>query len=89
MPPSEPHDSYTAAQVLVLERLTRIETMIENNIEVQRQMREKAERAHTLSEHHDKEIAELKDANKWAVRTGVVLALGFLANLYLTISQGV
>lgn len=80
--------SYTPAQVLVLERLTRIETLIEANNEHQRETREKAQQAYNLADQHEKQLNELKDGNKWAFRTGVVLACGFLINLALNIAQG-
>ncbi len=88
MPGPEPQDSsYTTAQVLVLERLTRIETLLEMNYETQRETREKAHRAFALAEQHDKHLDELMDGRKWAFRTGVLLVLGFVLNLALTISQ--
>lgn len=90
MTPPEAHESsYTAAQVLVLERLTRIETLLEINNDSQRETREKAQTAVSLAQSHEKQLEELKEANRWAFRTGIVLACGFLVNMAVNIVQGV
>ena len=83
------HESFSPAQVAVLERLTRIETLLEINNTQANETRQKAQEAINLAEQHEKCIVELKDGNKWAFRTAVVLGCGFLLNFGLNIVQGI
>ena len=51
----------------VLTRLTAIETKLDDY----KGLKEKAEKAYTLSTDNREEIKTMKDNNKWAFRTGV------------------
>lgn len=65
------------------EVLTRL-TVIETKLDDYKGLKEKAEKAYTLSSDNKEEIKVIKDNNKWAFRTGVgaiitsTISLGFL-----------
>lgn len=84
MTPPEPHDSYTTAQVLVLERLARMET----KIDLYNETRKTADEALETSRRLARDVDEIKDDRKWLSRVIVGLVFAALINLAINAMQG-
>lgn len=69
----------------VLERLTKIETKLDNY----GNMQEKTEEAYSLSKENDKEIEEIKEKLKWITRTiaGAIIT-GIIGIVFVLIQLG-
>ncbi len=95
MTPPE-HESYTPAQVLVLERLTRIETLLTVFTETQEktnkeldQARAIAEEAKTKAASASDKIAELQDSQKWSTRFIIGLIGAAIVNFVVNALQSI
>lgn len=69
----------------VLERLTKIETKLDNY----RNMQEKTEEAHTLSKQNEKDIEEIKEKLKWITRTiAAAIISGAIGIIFILVQIG-
>jgi chromosome segregation ATPase len=70
----------------VLERLTKIETKLDDYTSI----REKTEEAYSLSKENDKEIEEIKEKIKWITRTiaGAIIS-GAIGIIFILIQLGI
>lgn len=68
-------------EIEVLQRLSRIETLLEDfkNVET------KANDAYIMAVNNKKDIDEIKDNNKWLFRTSVTAILGAVLSLITTV----
>lgn len=70
----------------VLERLTKIETKLDNYGNIQ----QKTEEAYSLSKENEKEIEEIKEKLKWITRTiaGAIIS-GIIGIIFILIKIGI
>lgn len=68
----------------VLERLTKIETKLDDY----GNMREKTEEAYTLSKENEKDIADINDKIKWLSRTIAGAIIAGIIGIIFVILQG-
>ncbi len=94
MPPPDSLDTtliYSAGQVEVLQRLTRMETKLDQFVETRETAirgEAAAQSALILAQENARDIQEVKESSKWLTRTTFVLVAGVLLSLVVNFLQG-